>query len=385
MNTVYLDHSATTYVREEVVAAMQPYFAEEYGNPSSIHHIGRAAKKVLNDCRERVAELLQVKPAEIIFTSGGSEADNLAIKGRAWAMQEKGDHIITSQIEHHAVLHAVQWLEKHGFTATYLPVDRLGLISPEDLEAAITDRTILVSLMASNNEVGTVQDVPALAAVCARHGVAFHTDAVQSVGYHNLGLERDPISLLSLSAHKFYGPKGVGVLFVRSGTKLEPLIHGGAQERGLRAGTENVAGIVGLTRALELAVEEMPVVVPRLTALRDRLVEGVLTTIPDTGLNGHPTQRLPHNANLYFARVEGESILLQLDLAGVCASSGSACTSGSTTASHVLEAMGLDPLLCHSSVRFTLGHRTTEGDIGLVLERLPAIIQKLRAMSAVAK
>jgi cysteine desulfurase len=383
MRTVYMDHSATTYVRDEVLDEMLPYFSQRYGNPSSIHHAGRATRQVLDDCRERIAKVFRIKPGEIIFTSGGSEADNLAIKGRAWALKNKGDHIITSTIEHHAVLHSVQWLETQGFKATYLPVDHYGLVSPDDLDKAITDKTILATVMASNNEVGTIQDTAALSAVCAKRGVAFHTDAVQSIGYYDLGLDQHPIDMLSLSAHKFYGPKGVGMLFVRSGTKIEPLIHGGAQERHLRAGTENIAGIVGLTKALELANDEMPVIVPRLTAMRDRLISSLMKTIPNTGLNGHPTRRLPHNANLYFSRIEGEGILLQLDMSGICASSGSACTSGSLQPSHVLSAMGLDPVLIHGSVRFTLGHRTTDEDIDYLLEKLPPIVEKLRLMSAI--
>ena len=383
MRTVYLDHAATTYVRDEVLEAMLPYFAESYGNPSSIHQVGRSNKTVMDDCRERVAGLLKVKPNEIIFTAGGSEADNLAIKGHAWAMRNKGNHIITSAIEHHAVLHSVQWLETQGFSATYLPVDRYGTVSPGDLDAAITDKTILVTVMASNNECGTVQDISELSAVCDKRGVTFHTDAVQSIGYYDLGLDKDPIDMLSFSAHKFYGPKGVGVLFARTGTRLEPVIHGGAQERGLRAGTENIAGMVGLAKALEIAYEEMPATVPRIRGMRDRLIDGVLSGIPETGLNGHPTMRLPHNANLHFARVEGEGILLKLDLTGICASSGSACTSGSLDPSHVLAAMGIDTMLIHGSIRFSLGHRTTDDDIGYVLDQLPPIVNKLREMSAV--
>lgn len=383
MRTVYLDHSATTYVRDEVLQEMLPYFSEQYGNPSSIHAVGRSSRRIVDDCRERVASLLRVKPGEIIFTSGGSEADNLAIKGRAWAMRGKADHLITSVIEHHAVLHSYKWLETQGYSTTYLPVDRMGLISPEDLAKAITGKTLLVSIMSSNNEVGTIQDLAALAAVCASRGVAFHTDAVQSIGYYDLKLDTLPVDMLSLSAHKFYGPKGVGLLFQRSGTKIDPLVHGGAQERHMRAGTENIAGIVGLAKALELAYTEMPVIVPKLETLRNKLIKNVLAAIPETGLNGHPTQRLPHNANIYFARIEGEGILLQLDLSGICASSGSACTSGSLEPSHVLAAMGLDTMLIHGSVRFTLGHRTTEGDVDYLLEKLPPIVEKLRAMSAI--
>ncbi len=383
MRTVYLDHSATTYVREEVLQEMLPYFSEQYGNPSSIHSAGRDSRRVLDDCRERVAAVLRVKPSEIIFTSGGSEADNLAIKGRSWAMHSKGDHIITSTIEHHAVLHSYKWLETQGFRATYLPVDREGKVSAEELSKAITDKTILVSIMASNNEVGTIQDISALSSACAERGVVFHSDAVQSIGYYDLKLDLLPIDMLTLSAHKFYGPKGVGVLFLRSGTKIEPLVHGGSQERHLRAGTENIAGIVGLTKALELVTAEMPAAVPRLVCLRDKLIANILANIPDTGLNGSHAQRLPHNANIYFSRIEGEGILLQMDLSGIYASSGSACTSGSLEPSHVLAAMGLDTMLIHGSVRFTLGHRTTESDIDYLIEKLPPIIEKLRALSAI--
>lgn len=383
MSTVYLDHSATTYVRDEALQEMLPYFSERFGNPSSIHSVGRDNQRVLDDCRERVAAALKVKPNEILFTSGGSESDNLAIKGYALAKHGKGGHIITSEIEHHAVLHSVLWLETQGFRAAYLPVNRLGEVAPETLAEAITGNTILASVMASNNEVGTIQDIGALSRVCAEKGVAFHTDAVQSAGYYDIGLDKHPIDMLSLSAHKFYGPKGVGLLFVRAGTKIEPLIHGGAQEKHLRAGTENIAGIVGMTKALELAVAEMPVSVPKLEALRDKLISGILGIIPETGLNGHPIRRLPNNANIYFARVEGEGILLQLDLFGICASSGSACTSGSLEPSHVLAAMGIDSMLIHGSVRFTLGRRTTDADVDFVLEKLPPIIQKLRAMSAI--
>ncbi len=383
MRTVYLDHSATTYVREEVLQEMLPYFSEQYGNPSSIHSAGRDSRRVLDDCRERVAAVLRVKPSEIIFTSGGSEADNLAIKGRSWAMHSKGDHIITSTIEHHAVLHSYKWLETQGFRATYLPVDREGKVSAEELSKAITDKTILVSIMASNNEVGTIQDISALSSACAERGVVFHSDAVQSIGYYDLKLDLLPIDMLTLSAHKFYGPKGVGVLFLRSGTKIEPLVHGGSQERHLRAGTENIAGIVGLTKALELVTAEMPAAVPRLVCLRDKLIANILANIPDTGLNGSHAQRLPHNANIYFSRIEGEGILLQMDLSGIYASSGSACTSGSLEPSHVLAAMGLDTMLIHGSVRFTLGHRTAESDIDYLIEKLPPIIEKLRALSAI--
>jgi cysteine desulfurase len=378
-----MDHSATTYVRPEVVDAMAPYFSEVYGNPSSIHHMGRHARYVLDECRDRVAECMKVDPKEVIFTGGGSEGDNFAIVGTALALQEKGNHIITSQIEHHAVLHTCEFLESQGFEVTYLPVDQYGLVDPEVLEESITDRTILVSIMSSNNEVGTIQDLEALAGVCYKRGVRFHTDSVQSIGLHELRLNELPIDLATFTAHKFYGPKGVGVMIRKLGTKIKPIIWGGAQEFKLRAGTENLAGIVGLTKALELAISEQDANVKRLTALRDKLISGILTKIPDTHLNGHPTRRLAHNANISFNRVEGEGILLKLDFLGVCASSGSACTSASLEPSHVLRAMGVDPVLAHGSIRMTLGKCNTEEDIDFVVAQLPPIVEQLRAISAV--
>jgi cysteine desulfurase len=378
-----MDHSATTYVRPEVVEAMAPYFSEVYGNPSSIHHMGRHARYVLDECRDRVAECMKVDPKEVIFTGGGSEGDNFAIVGTALALQEKGNHIITSQIEHHAVLHTCEFLESQGFEVTYLPVDQYGLVDPEVLEESITDRTILVSIMSSNNEVGTIQDLEALAGVCYKRGVRFHTDSVQSIGLHELRLNELPIDLATFTAHKFYGPKGVGVMIRKLGTKIKPIIWGGAQEFKLRAGTENLAGIVGLTKALELAISEQDANVKRLTALRDKLISGILTKIPDTHLNGHPTRRLAHNANISFNRVEGEGILLKLDFLGVCASSGSACTSASLEPSHVLRAMGVDPVLAHGSIRMTLGKCNTEEDIDFVVAQLPPIVEQLRAISAV--
>lgn len=383
MKTIYMDHSATTYVRPEVVEAMAPYFSEVYGNPSSIHHMGRHARYVLDECRDRVAECMKVDPKEVIFTGGGSEGDNFAIVGTALALQEKGNHIITSQIEHHAVLHTCEFLESQGFEVTYLPVDQYGLVDPEVLEESITDRTILVSIMSSNNEVGTIQDLEALAGVCYKRGVRFHTDSVQSIGLHELRLNELPIDLATFTAHKFYGPKGVGVMIRKLGTKIKPIIWGGAQEFKLRAGTENLAGIVGLTKALELAISEQDANVKRLTALRDKLISGILTKIPDTHLNGHPTRRLAHNANISFNRVEGEGILLKLDFLGVCASSGSACTSASLEPSHVLRAMGVDPVLAHGSIRMTLGKCNTEEDIDFVVAQLPPIVEQLRAISAV--
>ncbi len=384
MRTVYLDHSATSYVLPEVLEAMLPYFGEYFGNPSSLHSFGRHTRKVLEDCREKVADLMGVAPGEVVFTGGGSEADNCAIIGSLLAMKDKGNHIITSSIEHHAVEHSCNFAKKYlGADVTFVPVDRNARIDVEFFEKAITDKTVLVTIMSANNEVGTIQDLDLIAGICAEKGVRFHTDAVQSIGLHDLKLNERPIPLASFAAHKFYGPKGIGCLIKRKGYKVIPLIHGGSQEFGLRAGTENLAGIVGLTAALEIAIREMNKNVARLTALRDRFIKGVLESVPETSLNGDPVNRLPHNASIAFKRIEGESILLQLDMHGVAASSGSACTSTSLNPSHVLTAMGLDPVEIHGSVRFTLGHRTSEEDVDYVIELLPGIVEKLRSITAV--
>jgi cysteine desulfurase len=371
-------------VLPEVLDAMLPYFSERFGNPSSLHAFGRETRKILEDCREKVADLMGVHPVEVVFTGGGSEADNTAIIGSLLAQRDKGNHLVTSTIEHHAIGHTCEFAKKYfGAEVTYVPVDRNARLDLEALQAAITDKTVLVSVMSANNEVGTIQDLDAISAICADRGVRFHTDAVQSIGLHDLKLSERPISLASFAAHKFYGPKGVGCLIKRKNCKVIPLLHGGAQEFGLRAGTENIAGIVGLAKALEIAMREMETNIARLTALRDKLVRGVLDSVPDTRLNGDPVNRLPHNANIGFNKVEGESVLLQLDLHGIAASSGSACTSSSLNPSHVLTAMGLDPVTIHGSVRFTLGHRTTEEDIDYVLEVIPGAVEKLRAISAV--
>jgi len=361
---------------------MQPYLGGYFGNPSSVHYFGREARKVLDDCRERVAQCLRVKPTEVVFTSGGSEGDNLAIKGTAWALKERGNHIITSQIEHHAVLHSCQFLERQGFRVTYLPVDNEGFVDIEALKKSITPETILISIMTANNEVGTIQDIAEIAKIADFSGIVFHTDAVQAVGHLDLKLDELPIKLAAISAHKFYGPKGVGALIVREGTKIEPLIHGGAQEWNLRAGTENLAGIVGLTKALELAQEELPQNSARLTLLRDRLIDRILERIDGAYLNGSRTKRLPNNVNIAFRGVDAQALLLQLDLAGICASSGSACTSGAVEPSHVLKAMGVEQALIHSAVRFTLGIKNTEEEIDLVLEKLTEITARLRASRA---
>lgn len=378
---VYLDHSATTPVRAEVMTAMMPYFAGHFGNASSVHRWGREARAGLEDARGKVADLIGASPQEIIFTSGGTEGDNLAIRGTAWNKRPKGNHLITSSIEHHAVLHTCETLEKEGFAVTYLPVDKYGMVDPSQVEKAITDRTTLITVMHGQNEVGTIEPIKEIGAIAKEHGVTFHVDAVQSAGKVPLDVTDMNVDLLTLSSHKMYGPKGVGALYVRKGTRLNPLATGGSHEHGLRAGTENVPGIVGFGEACRLAKEELPAESQRLTVLRDRLIQGLLTKVPDTVLNGHPTIRLPHHVNVSFKFIEGESILLNLDLLGVGASSGSACTSGSLEPSHVLLAMGLTHELAHGSLRMTLGLSTTEEDVDYVLSVLPPIVSKLRDMS----
>jgi cysteine desulfurase len=381
--SIYLDHAATTPVDERVVAAMLPYFTAQPGNPSSIHRAGRAALEALDDARESVAAVLGASRKEIVFTGGGSEADNLAIKGVALAQRQagKGAHIITSATEHHAVLHTVEYLEQFGFEATVLPVDSYGLIRPADLRAAIRPDTVLVSIMYANNEIGTIQPLAELGAICRERGVPLHTDAVQAAGSLALNVNELNVDLLTLAAHKFYGPKGVGALYVRRGTPLLPQINGGGQERRRRAGTENVAGIVGMATALRLAEEQRAKYVALCSALRDRLIEGVLSRIPYSSLNGHPARRLPNNANIAFEFVEGESVLLLLDQQGIAASSGSACTSGSLEASHVLVALGLPHERAIGSVRFTVGKSTTIEDIDYLLDILPPLIERLRSVS----
>ena len=379
--TVYLDHAATTPTRPEVVDAMLPYFSERFGNPSSLYALAREAKEAVEEARGRVAAAIGATPAEVFFTSGGTEADNWAVKGVAAANRKKGDHIVTSSIEHHAVLHPCQSLEKQGYRVTYLPVDEFGRVDPGSVEEAITEKTILVSVMAANNEIGTIQPVAAIAGVAHDHKVPFHTDAVQAIGAFPVDVDAMGADLLALSAHKFGGPKGVGALYIRKGTRIGTFMDGGAQERGRRAGTENVPGIVGLGRAIDLAVGEMPQNATRLAAMRDRLIRGILDAIPDTRLNGHPTERLPNNVNVAFRYVEGESILLMLDALGIAASTGSACTSASLEPSHVLASCGLPPEHAHGSLRLTLGHRNTEEDVDYVLEVLPGIIGRLREIS----
>jgi cysteine desulfurase len=378
---VYMDHAATTYTRPEVLEAMLPYFHDHYGNPSSIYRIARESRIAVETARAQVARALGAETDEIYFTSGGSEADNWAIKGIASASRKKGNHIITSRIEHHAVLHPCEFLEKAGYEVTYLPVDGDGLIDPAALEEAITDTTILISLMYANNEIGTIQPVTALGAIARAHHIPFHTDAVQAVGNIPLDVKAQNIDLLSISAHKFYGPKGVGALYIRKGVRVDNLIHGGGQERKKRAGTENIAGIVGIGKAIELATSDIPAYNARLRTLRDRLLKGIRETIPSCRLNGHGEKRLPGNLNVSFDYIEGESMLLLLDDEGVCASTGSACTSGSLEPSHVLLAIGLPPEIAHGSLRLTLGQVNGEKDVDYVLSVLPGIVQRLRDMS----
>jgi cysteine desulfurase len=383
-DAIYLDYAATTPLDPRVLEAMMPYLTEKFGNPNSIHAFGREARMAVDEAREKIAALLNCRPSELVFTSGGTESDNLALRGVAAAYRQKGNHIVTTAIEHHAVLHTCRALQDEGFEVTYLPVDEHGLVAPEQVAEAITDRTILVSIMHANNEIGTMEPLADIVRAVKekRPDVLVHTDAVQTVGHIPVDVEALGVDLLSFAAHKFYGPKGVGGLFVRRGVKLVPQLTGGGQERNRRSGTENVAGIVGMARALEIAVAEMPREIPRLQTLRDELINGVLAQIPDSRLNGHPTQRLPHNANFSFLGVEGEALLLQLDLHGIAASSGSACTSGSLEPSHVLLALGLSHEWALGSLRLTLGRFTTRQHLERVLAVLPSIVEKLRALTS---
>lgn len=379
--SVYLDHSATTPLDRRVLEAMAPYQGALFGNPNSIHAWGRAARTAVEDARSAVATLLGADAREVIFTGGGSEADNLAIKGVAFAHREKGRHLITSAVEHHAVIDVFRWLEKEGFEVSVLPVDATGRVRLEDLQKALRDDTILVSVMYANNEIGTVQPVEALGALCRSRGVLFHTDAVQVAGHLPVDFETLPIDLFTVSAHKMYGPKGVGALVVRKGVRLEPLIHGGGQERGIRSGTENVAGIVGFGSAARLAGERLAAGGHlRETALRDRLLEGILA-FDDVLLTGHRSERLPFHVSVCIRFIEGEALLLRLDAAGIGASSGSACTSGSLEPSAVLLALGLDHATAHGSLRLSLGKDTTEADVDYTVETLGGIVEVLRAMS----
>ncbi|MEW6034014.1 MAG: cysteine desulfurase NifS [Chloroflexota bacterium] len=387
--TIYLDHAATTPVHPRVLEAMLPYFSEKYGNPSTIYSLGQEARRALDDARATVAEILGCSRKEVIFTSGGTESDNAAIKGAAFALQDKGNHIITSSVEHHAVLETCHHLEKHGFQVTYLPVDCYGRVNVDDVAAAINERTILVSIMLANNEVGTIEPIADISRTikerAGQRAIVFHTDAIQGTGALNLNVEQLGVDMLSLSAHKFYGPKGVGILYLKQGTPFVPQQQGGSQEGRRRAGTENVAGIVGTATALRLAAESRDSNNRTCARLRDRLVQGIDRLVPDVQLTGHPELRLPNNASFCFAYVEGESILLHLDFAGIAASSGSACTSASLEPSHCLLAMGIPPEIAHGSVRFTFGPENTEEEVDQVLSVLPQVVERLRAMSPFAQ
>jgi len=385
MRRIYLDHAATTPTHPEVVKAMLPFFTDAFGNPSSIYSYGQEAKGAMEEARARVAELIGARSEEIVFTSGGTEADNFALRGIAYATEHKGNHIITTSIEHHAVLEVCKFLGRRGFRITYLPVDKYGLVDPDDVRKAITDKTILISAMHASNEVGTIEPISEIGNIAKEAGVYFHTDAVQTVGHIPVNVDELKVDLLSISAHKLYGPKGAGALYVRKGTKLVSLMHGGEQEKRRRAGTENVPAIVGLGKAVELVGQEMAKEAERLAYLRDKLIEGLAERMDHIRLNGHPRKRLPNNVNVSIDFVEGESMLLNLDLEGICASTGSACSSATLEPSHVLLALGLSPEQAHSSLRFTLGRENTETDAERVLEVLPGIVAKLRAMSPLLK
>jgi len=385
MGRTYLDYAATTPTHPEVVKAMLPYFTEAFGNPSSIYACGQEAKGAIEEARAKVADLIGAQDEEIVFTGSGTEADNFAIKGVAYANENKRNHIITTAIEHHAVLETCHFLETKGFKVTYLPVDEYGMVDLEDVRKAITNKTVLISVMQANNEIGIIEPLAEIGKIAKETGIYFHTDAVQTVGHIPVSVDELGIDLLSMSAHKLYGPKGVGALYIRKGTKLLSFMHGGEQERGRRASTQNVPGIVGFGKAVEIARQEMNEEAERVTYLRDKLISGLLAQIDHICLNGHPTNRLPNNVNVSISFAEGESMCLNLDLEGICVSTGSACSSSVTEPSHVLLALGLPPLQAHSSLRFSLGKWTTEEEIDRVLEVLPRIVAKLRAMSPLMK
>ncbi|MCS7201797.1 MAG: cysteine desulfurase NifS [Dictyoglomus sp.] len=381
MKRIYLDYAATTPIRPEVWSAMEPFLKEIYGNPSSLHSFGRESRVAIEEAREKIAKAISAKPEEIIFTSGGTEANNMVLKGVAFALQDKGKHIITTPIEHHSVLEPCHFLEKLGFEITYLPVDRTGLVDPDDLKKAIRKDTILISIMHANNEIGTIEPIKELSQIAKEREIYFHTDGVQTVGHIPVNVKELGVDFLSISAHKFYGPKGVGALYVRKGARFYPLLHGGEQEGRRRAGTENVAGIVGMGKALELAILELDKEMERLTKLRDYFISEVERRIPDSYLNGDRTKRLPNNINFSFAYIEGEALLLNLDMEGIGVSTGSACSSSSLEPSHVLSAIGVPIELVHGSLRFTLGLWTTKEDLEYTLNILEKTVNKLREIS----
>ncbi len=378
---IYLDNAATTKVRPEVVEAMLPYFTEKFGNPSSVYEFASQNKSEVDKARETIANSLGTKAQDIYFTAGGSESDNWALKATAEAYKEKGNHIITSKIEHHAILHTCEYLEKNGFEVTYVDVDENGIIKLDQLKKAIRPTTILISVMFANNEIGSIQPVKEIGAIAKEHGILFHTDAVQAYGQVPINVDEMNIDMLSASGHKLNGPKGIGFLYIRKGLKLRSFVHGGAQERRRRAGTENVPGIVGFGKAAEIAVETMEERTAHEEKLRNLLIDRVLREVPYTRLNGHRTNRLPNNANFSFQFIEGESLLIMLDMQDICASSGSACTSGSLDPSHVLLAIGLPHEIAHGSLRLTLSHETTEEEIAYTVEKVKEIVAKLRSMS----
>jgi len=381
MKRIYLDHNATTPLHPGVLEAMLPYYKEAFGNPSTIYSFGQETRKATDEAREKVANLIGASPEEIIFTSGGTEADNVALKGVASALEKKGKHIVTSSIEHHAVLSTLKYLEKRGYKVSFLPVDEHGWLDPREIEEAITSQTVLISVMHANNEVGTIEPISEIGEIARKAGIYLHTDAVQTIGKIKVNVDDLKVDLLSLSAHKFYGPKGVGALYVRKGTRIHPLLHGGYQERRRRAGTENVAGIVGLGKAAEIASKEMVQQSRRESNLRDKLEKMIKENINHCRLNGHPTRRLPNTLNVSFEFIEGESLILNLDLKGIAASTGSACTSGSLEPSHVLMAMGVAPEIAQGSIRFSLGRDTRKEDIDYTVENLVEIVARLREMS----
>ena len=378
---IYMDNAATTAVKPEVFEKMKPYFMENYSNPSSVYSFAGEAKKAVDDARDIIAGALNAKAAEIYFTGGGSEADNWAIKATAEAYKNKGKHIITSAIEHHAVLHTCGWLERHGYEVTYLPVDENGTVSPEKVEEAIRPDTILISIMFANNEIGTIEPIKEIGEIAEKHGVLFHTDAVQAFGHVPIDVQEMHIDMLSASGHKFHGPKGIGFMYMRNGLKLGSFIHGGAQERSRRAGTHNVPGIVGMGEAARIAMEQLEVNAAKETEVRDYLIARVEKEIPYIKVNGHRENRLPNNINICFRFIEGESLLIMLDQKGICASSGSACTSGSLDPSHVLLAIGLPHEIAHGSLRLTISEDTTKEDADFVVDNLKSIVERLRSMS----
>jgi cysteine desulfurase len=382
---IYLDNAATTPTHPEVVEAMKAYFYDKFGNPVTLYSLGRTARQAIEEARDQVAALMNANPNEIYFTSGGTESNNFALLGVAYANEKKGKHIITSKVEHHAVLEPAHFLEKRGFEVTYLPVDQYGMVDPEDIKKAIRKDTILISIMFANNEVGTIMPVAEIGRIAKEREVYFHTDAVQAYGHIPVNVDEINCDLLSLSGHKLSGPKGVGAIYIRKGTRITQLLRGGSQENNRRAGTHNVPGIVGLGKAAEIASHELETEAKRLTELRNYLIKGILDNIEDVRLNGHPTKRLPNNVSVCIEGAEGESVLLSLDMEGICASSGSACTSGTLEPSHVLLAMGIPAEIAHGSLRMTLGRMTTKEEIDFVLEVLPPLVKRLRAMSPLSK